>query len=559
MPPLPRTAALVLALALGSAGPGMAEVDAGAYLSARAALQAGDFASAAPYLLSAISSDPGNPQILESAIMAQLGRGEFARAEPVARLMEDTGLESPRAAMVLVAADVRAGNWEGILESLDAGRRVSPLADALTRGWAYMGAGHVQEALTAFDEMAETSGMRAFALQHKALALALAGDFEGAEAIYALPPGQGPIPTRSVILARAEVLAQLGRVEEAGDLVRLAQAQASDPVLAALAEQLDAGGAVPFTVVRNAADGMAEAWFTIASVLVDESNDLNVLIHARIAQAMNPAHVDALFLAAQLLERMEQYSAARAAYADVPVDHPLHAMAELGRADVLRHQGEAEAAIEVLAALLRSDPDFGPAAQRLGDALRAVDRGEEALVAYSRALEIAGPDDPARWRLLFARAVTLFWLDDWDAAEADFRAAIELQPSEPSLLNYYGYSLVDRGEKLDEALVMIERAVVLDPRNGAYVDSLGWAYYRLGRLEEAVTTLERAATLESADPVVNDHLGDAYWRVGRLREARFQWHRALSFDPEEADAQMIRHKLESGLGETDEEMVVNGG
>lgn len=559
MPLLPRTAALVMALALGGAGPGMAEVDAGAYLAARAALQAGDFASAAPYLLSAISSDPGNPMILESAILAQLGRGDFARAEPVARLMEDSGLESPRAAMVLVAADVRAGNWEGILESLDAGRRVSPLADALTRGWANMGAGRVQEALAAFDEMAETSGMRAFALQHKALALALAGDFERAGAIYALPPGQGPIPTRSVILARAEVLAQLGQLGEAGELVRMAQARAPDPALAALAGRLDAGEAVPFTVVRNAADGMAEAWFTIASVLVDESNDLNVLIHARIAQAMNPAHVDALFLAAQLLERMEQYGAARAAYAEVPVDHPLHTMAELGRADVLRRQGEAEAAIEVLTALLRSDPDFGPAAQRLGDALRAVDRDEEALIAYSRALEIAGPDDLGRWRLLFARAVTRFWLDDWDAAETDFRAAIDLQPSEPSLLNYYGYSLVDRGEKLDEALAMIEQAVALDPRNGAYIDSLGWAYYRLGRLEEAVTTLERAATLESADPVVNDHLGDAYWRVGRLREARFQWHRALSFDPEEADAQAIRHKLDSGLGETGAEMVVNGG
>ncbi len=563
MPPLPRTvttAAFVMAVALGGAGPGMAEVDAGAYLSARAALQAGDFASAAPYLLSALGSDPGNPQILESAIIAQLGRGEFTRAEPVARQMEESGVESPRAAMVLVAADVRAGNWDGILASLDAGRRVSPLADALTRGWAHLGAGRVQAALAAFDAMAETPGMRGFALQHKALALALAGDFEGAEAIYSLPPGQGPIPTRAVIMARAEVLAQLGRIEEARDLVRMAQSRVTDPILAALATRLEAGEAVPFSQVRDAADGMAEAWFTIAGALVDESSDLNVLMHVRIAEAMNPAHVDALFLAAQILERMEQYGAARAAYADVPADHPLHAMAELGRADVLRRQGETGAAIEVLAALLRGNPDFGPAAQRLGDALRAADRGEEAMVAYSRALDLAGPEDSARWRLLFARAVTRFWLDDWDGAEADFRAAIDLQPAEPSLLNYYGYSLVDRGEKLAEALEMIERAVALDPRNGAYIDSLGWAYYRLGRFEDAVITLERAATLESADPVVNDHLGDAYWRVGRLREARFQWLRALSFDPEEADAQAIRHKLDFGLAEeTGAAMVADGG
>lgn len=549
MPFLPRAAVTLLGLAL--AGPAGAGPDAGAYLSARAALQAGDFTIAAPFLHEAIDADPANPDLLESGIIAELGRGAFARAVPLAQAMFATGARSPRSAMVLVAADVEAGAWRDILAGFDEGRRISPLADGLGRAWALIGAGDVQGALAAFDRLAGEQGMQPFALQHKALALALAGDFEGAEAIFALPPGQGPFPTQPVIAAQAEVLSQLGRNDEAQALLDRALAQIDDPVLAALSARLASGDSLPFAEVRDAAGGMAEAWFTLAGALINGGSDLDVLLHARIALAMNPDHVGAQYLVAQILERMEQYEAARTAYAAIPADHPLHDAAELGRADVLRRLGETDAAIEVLEALLHDDPDFGPATQRLGDALRSAGRSEEAVAAYSRALDLAGQDDPGRWRVLFARAVTAFGLDEWDAAEADFRAAIALQPGEASLLNYYGYSLVDRGEKLAEALEMIERAVALEPRNGAYVDSLGWAYFRLGRFGEAVVELERAATLESADPVVNDHLGDAYWMVGRQREARFQWQRALSFGPEPEEAVLIRHKLEAGLAGAD--------
>ncbi|MFT7147423.1 MAG: Flp pilus assembly protein TadD, partial [Yoonia sp.] len=135
----------------------------------------------------------------------------------------------------------------------------------------------------------------------------------------------------------------------------------------------------------------------------------------------------------------------------------------------------------------------------------------------------------------------------WSGAEADFRAALALRPDQPQVLNYLGYSLVERGEKMDEALAMIETAANALPDNGAIVDSLGWVYFQLGRYDEAVVHLEQAASLEPLDPVINDHLGDAFWAVGRETEAQFQWQRALSFDPEEDDAARIRDKLARGL------------
>jgi Flp pilus assembly protein TadD len=151
------------------------------------------------------------------------------------------------------------------------------------------------------------------------------------------------------------------------------------------------------------------------------------------------------------------------------------------------------------------------------------------------------------WFLFYTRAICYHLIDDWPPAEADFRKALELNPGQPQVLNYLGYSLVEQRRNLDEALDMIERAVAAQPDSGFIVDSLAWVYYRLGRFDEAVEPMERAAELLPTDPIINDHLGDVYWMVGREREARFQWERALSLDPAEEDADRIRLKLDIGL------------
>ena len=105
---------------------------------------------------------------------------------------------------------------------------------------------------------------------------------------------------------------------------------------------------------------------------------------------------------------------------------------------------------------------------------------------------------------------------------------------------------------------MIERAVEARLDSGAIIDSLGWVYFKLGRYDEAVEPLERAAALEATDPIVNDHLGDAYFVVGRQREARFQWQRALSFDPEPELADRIRAKLAGERDPLDDTAPVSG-
>jgi tetratricopeptide (TPR) repeat protein len=183
----------------------------------------------------------------------------------------------------------------------------------------------------------------------------------------------------------------------------------------------------------------------------------------------------------------------------------------------------------------------------LGNLYRNDDRFPEAAEAYSRSIAAMSDPDKADWRIFYFRGVSYERSKRWPAAEADFKQALKINPEQPQVLNYLGYSWVDKGIHLDEALEMIKAAVDSRPNDGYNVDSLGWAYYKLGRYEEAVSELERAIGFQPEDPTINDHLGDAYWKVGRKREATFQWAHARDLEPDKELLPVILSKLQHGL------------
>src|SRR5690606_12890330 len=154
---------------------------------------------------------------------------------------------------------------------------------------------------------------------------------------------------------------------------------------------------------------------------------------------------------------------------------------------------------------------------------------------------------PANWNVFYQRGIAYERLKEWPKAEPNFRKALELNPNQPQVMNYLGYSWVDRGMNLREGLEMIQKAVDLRPSDGYIVDSLGWAYYQLGQYEDSVREMERAVSLKPEDPVLNDHLGDAYWRVGRKLEATFQWAHARDMNPDPELLAAVRKKLVEGL------------
>lgn len=540
------SAASMLALSLGAA-PVLAEAEAGIYLSARAAAAANDFDAAATYYMRALVADPTNLDLMESAMTALVALGRFEQAQDVAGLMQELDGATQIANMLLASEKIMTDDFEGLISDLSDAEVVGPLVDGLLLAWSQVGTGRITQAIDQFDVVAESEGLRAFALYHKALALALVGDFEGADDIFAGRSDGVLQPTRRGMIAHVEILSQLERNADATALMDRVFAGTSDATLRDMRARLVAGEMLPFTHVTKPADGAAEVFFTVGSALQGEAADQYALVYARAALALRPDHINAILLSAELLEELERYDLANQTYDLVPRDSPAYLEAELGRADALRFAGKSDTAIEVLTQLSESHADVPAVFSALGNLLNREDDFDGATKAFDKAIALYAEIGPAQWFLFYARGISHERSDRWDKAEADFRRALDLNPGQPQVLNYLGYSLVEKNIKLDEALSMIEQAVQASPDSGYILDSLGWVLYRLGRFSEAVGPMEEAVELMATDPVVNDHLGDVYWAVGRRVEAAFQWNRALSFDPEDEESIRIRRKLEVGL------------
>ena len=521
--------------------------DAGAYLAARVAGNSSDYRAAASWFARALIADPKNPVLLESSVLANIALGEFPQAAALARLLQQTGSKSQVGQIAILAEQAMADDYQAILKDGKAGASVGALPDGLIAAWAQLGNGQMSDALTAFDALASAEGMKAFALYHKALALASAGDFEGADDILS-GRASGPLQVmRRGVIAHAEILSQLERNKDAQDLLGKTFGAGNDPVIDTLQAKLAAGDTLPYDIARTAKDGIAEVFYSIATAMSGEAEPGFTLVHARVAAYLRPDHSDAVLMVAGLLEQQGQSDLATEVYSQIAPTDPTFYVAEIGRADALITTGRRDAAIEVLQGLARSNVGVLQVHLALADALRQAEKYSDAIKSYDTAISLIPSEEPRHWPVFYSRAICKERSEDWTGAEADFRKALALQPDQPQVLNYLGYSFLDRNENLVEALDMVKRAVAAEPDSGYILDSLAWALYRLGRFDEAVVPMEKASLLEPVDAVVTDHLGDVYWAVGRKLEAEFQWRRAASFNPAEKDAARIKRKLEAGL------------
>ncbi|WP_136683504.1 tetratricopeptide repeat protein [Falsirhodobacter xinxiangensis] len=542
----PNLARPAFALILALMAQGALAQDSGAYLAARVAGSDRDHRAAAAWFSKALISDRQNPALMEGVIIANIALGDFEKAAHAARALQATGLKSQSMTLALLVESLKADDYAAALGAQQDLHAVGALLERLVTAWAQLGDGRVTEALASFDAIAGTEGLEAFGLYHKALALASAGDMEGADAILAGKDGQGIALLRRGVIAHAEILSQLERTEDALAVLDGAFT-ADDPTVAPLRAKLAAGEALDYDIARNAREGIAEVFYTLAAALSGEAEDGYTLVYTRAAAALRPDHTEAIVMSADLLAAQGQTPLAIETYAAVPESDPLYVAAVVGRSEAMFAEDRGADAIEVLKVLASDHQDALSVQLALGDALRREERYPEAITAYDKVEALLGTPDRRHWPIFFSRGMSHEQLDQWDEAEADLRQALALDPEQPHVLNYLGYSLVEQGRNLPEALDMIERAVAARPDSGAIQDSLAWAFFKLGRFDEAVAPMEKAAELEPEDAILTDHLGDVYWAVGRKTEARFQWRRALSFEPDEALETRIKRKLEIGL------------
>ena len=549
--------AAALAAGIGVAQAGSADKPAvkdtdhltGYYLAGKHAQAQRDFLAAVGWYEKALAIDPGSPELLSRTFLMEISVGRFDKARALApeALKVDPSDAMPQ--LVLMATRLKSGDKKGALKAATPlpqdglHRFVAPLALA----WARIANDDLAGADTALQGLDKFNGFAPL----KEFQLGLLYDFAGkapkAEEHYNKALGAAGQLNWRLTDAVANFKERHGHAKEAHELYQRFIKDNSGSELAQSVLASRPAGTPPATV-QSPADGLAEAMFDLASVLNQaETVDL-ALIYDRFALELRPRFPLAQLLLADVLSAEKKPELSLAVLQDIPKNSPYSWSAQLRGAANLDSLNRTDEAIAQLKQMAQQSPEMVGADLELGDLLREKKRFGEAVTAYDEAIHrAAAAGQPERWAMFYDRGVALERSHQWERAEHDLLHALQLKPDQPMVLNYLGYSWIDRGQNLDRGLKMIEKAVELRPDDGYIIDSLGWAHYRMGDYAGAVRYLEKAIELVPEDPTINDHLGDAYWQVQRLTEARYQWRRALQFGPEEKEIKPIEAKLEHGV------------
>lgn len=561
-----KAAAIVVALAILATGQqasaqqvlrernGLAPSPTGAYLAGRYAGQVSDYAAGVAYIDRALALNPADPAMQFLAFRMRIAAGKMASATELAGRIAEQFPNDPVAPLVLAIEAARKQDYTGAeraLARIPSGQQLGFMRPYLL-AWVKVGQKDHAAAITSLESGAppgQGGKPSAVFLLHTGLVDEIAGRKD--EALRKLTEAytSPDAATVRVAMALAAFHRRNGNPEEARNLMRAFHERAPEfaPLDALLNDR--------FQRLPTVTDGMAEVMFDVFAALAansgrNEQLEDAAVLFGRLTLELRPDYDLARILLGDIFTQNSQYETALEVYRGIDRASPFHWRTQLKVAATLDQADRTDDAIAQFRAMIEERKDRADAAQSLGDILRGRERFAEAAEAYALAVERTPQPQTRDWSLFFAHGIALERSDQWDKAEAAFRRSLELQPDQPYVLNYLAYSWVDKGINLREGKEMLERAVRQRPNDGAIVDSLAWAHYRLGEYPRAVELLERAVALLSTDWTINDHLGDAYWRVGRKIEARYQWQRALTLKPDADKVKSVEDKIANGL--TDE-------
>ncbi len=522
---------------------------AAAYLSGRHAEANADTSRAVSYFNTARGLDPSNTRLIEDSYFLAVQMGDFAQAVPAAKRAFDANPRRGIAPVVLAADAYKKKDYQaawGYIEKIPA-QSVNSFALPVLRAW---GMAPLRPADTALAELTLLKNFQDTARlvdviggmlnEHYGLTAAALANYDTLAANI-------ENERLSVLRIVTKGYHRLGKAPQAkAAIARFEKAHGTTPMLEALAASLNQ----PATKITPQ-EGMAEALFAASELLLQSEPNLARMqiatAYAQTAIHVNPQmHVARAFIGAAFSARA-RYVEANAILGAIPQGEPGYLEARMQIANNLLQSGRAEDSLVVLREIQKQRPQWADVHIAIGDLLRREERYGEAVGEYTTALKLRPTQAEENWAIHYTRGISYERTKDWSNAEKDFKRALELKPGEASVLNYLGYSYLDRGVNLKEARRLIEMAYTKRPDDGYIIDSLGWMLFVLGEYDKAVTHLEKAVEAAPADATINEHLGDAYWKVGRTTEARYQWQRALTLDVEDAQRGAISKKLEQGL------------
>ena len=519
----------------------------GNYLAAIVAGADHDTTAAATFSREALRFDPRNPQLIERAFISALANGNMLDAFTLAdRLI----VKQPNDGLAHLALGVRAiknHQWAQARAQFAKGgpSQGRDILATLLTAWSYAGSGDEKKALEYCDHLNDEN-FSVFRDFHAGLIAEMTGDQANARtrlgAAY-----NGDKSTLRLVDAYGRFLSRAGDNAGATKVYEdFNQVLPSHPLIVSAINDLKAGKTLE-PLVKSADQGAAEVLYGLGAAGGRQGDEIAAIIYMRLSLYLWPKNGLTLITLADIYDRLKQDEEAISLYETVTETSPLRTTADIQIAQLLSNLGKTEESENYLKQIVQEYPNDEDALMALGNAQRDAKHFSEAAATYTRAIGASTKPEKVEWPLYYFRGISYERDKDWPKAVADFKKALVLYPDQPLVLNYLGYSWVDRGENLDEAFKMLHQAVEARPSDGYIVDSLGWAYYRLGKYDEAVKELERAIDLKPGDPTINDHLGDAYWRIGRKLEAHFQWNHARDLGPDADEKKTILEKVAHGL------------
>jgi tetratricopeptide (TPR) repeat protein len=523
----------------------------GSYLAARHASVERDASSAATFYRSALRTDPKNNELLDRAFISSLAEGDIDEAVKLADRILTIDKNNRVARLVVGARDLKQKKYAAAQININQSVRgpITDLVATLLSGWAAYGAGDTKTAVANIDKLTGPEWYPIFKDLHSGMILELTNKEKEAgarlERAYKLDDSALRVTDAYARwLSRNKDAASAQAVYETFD-----KKLARHPLVLEGIRETKAGKKLS-PLVDSPQTGAAEALYGIGASLTRRGGEDLALVYLQLALYLAPNHSLALLSLADLYESVKKPQMAIKVYERVPANSVLKRNAQIQQATDLDTADRSDEAIKILKGVTAQDPKDLEAIMALGNIERGRKKFADCTQTYTQGIDaLPSANDKGNWVYYYFRGICEERSKQWSKAEADMRKALDLQPEQPHVLNYLGYSWIDQGINLDDAMKMIKRAVEQRPDDGYIVDSLGWAYYRIGNFEDAVKNLERAIDLKPEDPTINDHLGDAYWRIGRTLEAKFQWAHARDLKPEPEELPKIEAKIENGLPE----------
>lgn len=528
---------------------------AGAYLAGRIAGSDNHMELAIAYFRQALAYEPHNVAMQQDMLLTLLSAGEFRSAVELAKQLK-LNADIERFARLTLASDAFIKkNYTGAKNELKFKYPVDmdKLAGGIMSAWATFGRGNHADGINEIKKLPGPVWYDLFLSYHLALMNDLAGRKQDAERYYnqALNDQQGgvaaPDTYERIISAYASFQLRNNKRNDALKTLREGEKLLSGrDALKNMRQQVEQGGKLDL-IVKTPQDGAGEVLYNLGTAINRGGAEGFARIFLQLSLALRPQHDATLFQLADISAKLGENDYAIELYQRVPEKSFYFRDAELRLALSLADTGKNDKAIRRLIDLEKKFPEDRRISMGLAGIYMQDKAYDKAAAVMNRAIERIAHLQKEDWLMLYQRGMAEERLKEWNKAEPDLRKALELFPNQPQVLNYLGYSLIDRHEKLDEAVNMVKKAVELRPQDGYIVDSLGWAYYQLGQYDKAVEILENAVKIRPEDPTINDHLGDAYWQVGRKLEATFQWNHAIAGKPEPEELTKIQAKLKSGL------------